>query len=349
MLGRLKFDLTALVEEIFNHIPLDIWTSTDTKFLDPAIGGGQFVAAIEQRLKSAGHSAENISRRVYGCESNILRINYARNKHNLIGNYQAENAITKNWSNTKFDVIVGAPPFNSNDTSRDNIEHRGQGDNLAKKFVLNALKLCTGHIALIMPYGNRTYSAKFARYLQDNGLYKISPCMNHFGGVSTNPCVFYFNRSIKVNSVEDLYNTHTNTVPSKNIGQIFKNQPGRLNRIDYEHLLKSSGKYRIVVTTAVIKYTDDENIVIDMHDNTRGNWRVVFNCTTAIGKFGRIIVEGPDSVLSKSVHCLTMDSEASAIKMKAYLETSSVQKLLMEVKTINACNSKKFLKYIPMP
>ena len=349
MLGRLKFDLEKLVEEILDHIPENIWTSSTTTFLDPAIGGGQFVSSIEKRLKNAGHSHDNIAARVYGCESNILRINYAKNKHGLIGNYQAINALTNDWKNQTFDVVVGAPPFNSNDTSRTNIEHRGQGDNLAKKFTIKALELATGYIALIMPYGHRTYSSSFAKHLQTNGLYKILPCMNHFQGVSTNPCVFYFDRTSNVEQVEDLYNTHDHAVPAKNIGQIFRNQPGRLNRIDYEHLLNTSGKYRIVVTTAVIKYTDDDSIVTGMHDNTRGHWRVVFNCTTSIGKFGRIIIEGPDSILSKSVHCLIMDSESSAVKMKQYLETPSVQKLLMEVKNINACNSKKFLKYITMP
>ena len=39
----------------------------------------------------------------------------------------------------KFDLVIGNPPYNSLDTSRENTSHRGQGDNLAKKFTIKAI------------------------------------------------------------------------------------------------------------------------------------------------------------------------------------------------------------------
>jgi hypothetical protein len=253
-----------------------------------------------------------------------------------------------NLSNLTFN-IVGNPPYNSDDTSRNDKAHRGQGDNLAKKFVLKSFELLgdDGKMVIVMPYGHRTYSPRLAETYRKNGLYKIDDVRHEFKQVATNPCAFYFDKSKVVDVVEDNYKQHTRQIPERNIGQIFRNQPGRLNREDYEAELTEEGKYRIVVTTGIQKYTNDKTIVDRMNDKTRGSWRVVMNCTTQKGKWGKMLVEGPDSVLSKSVHCLVCQSEEEANKLKAHLETDEVLSILEEVK-LNSCNSKKYLEYIPL-
>jgi hypothetical protein len=249
----------------------------------------------------------------------------------------------------KFDIVVGNPPYNGNDTVRSDSQHRGQGENLAKKFTLKALELCAHYMMFIMPYGHRTYSTVLAEELRKKGLYKIAGCAEYFPTIDSNPCVFYFDRTKVVDEVEDLYYAHAHKVPEHNIGQLFCNQPGRLNRQDYEHKLSDTGAHKVVVTTSIIKFTDDESIITGLKDPTVHSWRVVFNCTTSKGKFGKIIVVEPGTSLSKSVHCLKLSDQASANAMKYYLESTPVQQLLMAVKTVNACNSKKFLQYIPMP
>lgn len=349
MLGRLKFNITDLVDEILNQLPAEVWSSPTTTFLDPAIGGGQFVHAIENRLINAGHSKENISKRVYGYESNRMRINFAVNKYKLVGNYTNADFLEAKI-NMNFDVVIGNPPYNSNDTSRETTSHRGQGDNLAKKFTYKSFELLKedGNMAFIMPYGQRTYSTSDEKHFRENGLYLIDTTGDHFKHVSTEPCVFYFNRTSSQNTLIDNYKSHNRSIPKNNIGNIFKNQPGKLNRIDYEHTLLDSGKYRVVVTTSKIRYTNDSELIAKMNDTTVGRWRVVFNCTTSKGKFGKILIEDPSSILSKSVHCLVCQSKEEAIKLKSHLETPKIQNILMEVK-LNACNSKKFLQYIPMP
>jgi len=113
LLSRIKFDIEPLVEEMLSHIPDHIWTSTSTTFFDPAIGGGQFVCAIERKLREAGHDSENIRNRVFGFEESELHIRFAVNKHNLVGQYQklSYEKFLKMNSPIKHDVVIGNPPY----------------------------------------------------------------------------------------------------------------------------------------------------------------------------------------------------------------------------------------------
>ena len=68
MLIRLRADLDELVEEMLDLLPQKYFKSKTATFLDPAMGSGQFVSAIEKRLRDNGHDDENIAKRVYGFE-----------------------------------------------------------------------------------------------------------------------------------------------------------------------------------------------------------------------------------------------------------------------------------------
>jgi hypothetical protein len=352
MLQRLKFDLDDLSTGILNKLDQSLFERTDTTFLDPSMAGGQFLKAIESRLLAFGHSEENISRRVFGLAENVLDIGFVKNKHKLLARVEVADFATRK-DDMKFDVILMNPPYNSVDTSREKTAHRGQGDNISKQFTLRGLESLTkdGVLASVMPYGQRTYSNKVAGKYVECGLYKVEDASNFFPQVSTNPCVFFFDKKKKVadvSQVDDQYKGHDFDIPDRNLGDIFKNQPGCLNRVDYEHMLTESGKYRIAVTTSIQKYTDDQSIVDGLADPTVGNWRVVMNCTTVRGGWGKMIVESPNTHLSKSVHALICSSEEEANDLRDYLGTERVIEILAQVK-LNACNSKKFLQFIPLP
>jgi len=341
-----------LAQEIVNQLNID-YTNPELKFLDPACGRGTILIALLERLEeyhSRKHIVENM---LYGIDISTVQSSIARKSLKLLSNCEP-NVYTNDFFELdfehRFDAVLSSLPFNSNDTAREYTSHRGQGENLAKKFAFRILDItrADAYIALVMPYGHRTYSPKTAKHFVKNGLYLIDTTNDYFKSVSTNPCVFYFDRSQTVSAAEDRYKSHKRSVPKRNIGQIFKNQPGKLNRKDYEHLLKDSGRHKIVVTTMITKYTNDKSIVDNMMDTTHGKWRVVFNCTTSKGAFGKIIVADPKSYLSKSVHCLICEGKEQAESLKKYLETESVKEVLKEVK-LNACNSKKFLQYISLP
>lgn len=106
MLLRLKFNYDTIIEQLLDSIPEEIWRSDTTKFYDPSIGGGQIVKSIECRLRKYSHSDDNIKNRVFGSETNKLRLKYSINKHKLIGNY---NSCDSDFKFDEFDVIVSNP------------------------------------------------------------------------------------------------------------------------------------------------------------------------------------------------------------------------------------------------
>lgn len=114
MLSRLKFDIKPLVNEMLDRLPADVWTRTDTTFLDPAMAGGQFIVEICNRLQTAGHSWDNIEARVFGLADSPLSLNFAKNKYKIRGQFSVGGIETlEQWATMgkKFDVVIGNPPY----------------------------------------------------------------------------------------------------------------------------------------------------------------------------------------------------------------------------------------------
>ena len=108
MLRRLKFSIDKLVNTMLDALPPDL--IKDGVFLDPAIAGGQFVKEIEKRKRAAGKTDLEIKQSVFGLEENILRKDYAINKHKLVGTYSVGEIFKMN-DKIKFDVTIGNPPY----------------------------------------------------------------------------------------------------------------------------------------------------------------------------------------------------------------------------------------------
>ena len=180
MLSRIKFDIDSLVNEILDQLPEQTWKSRTTTFLDPAIGGGQFIRAIEQRLRAAGHSDKNISGRVYGCESSKLSVQYARNKYKLVATLGVGDFLEKDFGDMRFDNVIGNPPFkNGNET--------GGASSLWRKFVSKSWELVSekgihAMIAPQFPNSSKDLGRIFSEHQTNVVWTKIS---NHFPGVGS--------------------------------------------------------------------------------------------------------------------------------------------------------------------
>lgn len=174
MLSRIKFEIEPLVNEMLDQLPSGVWASTETTFLDPAIAGGQFVRVLEQRLRAAGHSDDNISGRVFGYEKYDHQVNYAINKYKLIGKYAVCDFLEKDFKDMKFDVIVGNPPFQDG--------KKGGGQNkIYNQFCKKSLTLLrpTGIIGFITPASVLKDSKRFSLVGQ-SGLKYINFTTNRY-------------------------------------------------------------------------------------------------------------------------------------------------------------------------
>ena len=154
MLSRMKFEIEPLVAEMLDQLPESVWTSTTSTFFDPAIGGGQFVRAIEQRLRSCGHSDANIRNRVFGFEESELHIRFSVNKYKLVGQYVRKpyEKFFELDNSMKFDVVVGNPPY-QNTHEKDAESKRKVGNKLWYQFIFKATELVkpNGYVAMVSP------------------------------------------------------------------------------------------------------------------------------------------------------------------------------------------------------
>jgi 16S rRNA G966 N2-methylase RsmD len=188
MLGRLKFDIDTLVNQMLNQIPNAVIVNGTV--LDPAIGGGQFVKEVERRKRAAGKTDAEIAETVFGIEQNVLRKNYAVNKHKLVGNYNVDNFLEKDFKNMKFDVVLGNPPYQ---------DSTGQ-NTLYPWFYSKSIELVkpNGIIAMITPpaiipglWGVKDPDGiKMPAPIQINSITIGKSVKDHFPGVSSDFCYF---------------------------------------------------------------------------------------------------------------------------------------------------------------
>ena len=243
----------------------------------------------------------------------------------------------------KFDAVVGNPPYSSEEQKDDTT--RTPGDNLAKKFAIKSLNLCTDYMAMIMPYSGRNYSKNIAEQYRQKGLYHITK--TSFSGVEQTVGVYYFNRSQVVERIINEFETDL-IIPKNNITQFYVKDPSDIPRNQYESELLDYGKYKIHVTVNIIKYTNDVKLLSRLNDRTVGKWRVIINKNANRNNIGPIAIVDPTVHLARNVWAFAVDDEAQAIILKNHLTQPRVNAILTQVKC-SICNSGKFLKYIDSP
>ena len=192
---------------MLDQLPESVWISKSTTFFDPAIGGGQFVLAIEQRLRSYGHPDTNIRTRVFGLEESNLHIRFAVNKHKLVGQYVRKpyEKFLEMDNKMKFDVVIGNPPYQGNN---DKGTKQPKSHNLWSKFAEQGINLVKddGHVAFVTPDSWMSPNSQVLKTFKDNSLIWVSTDVSKYFtvGSSFTAWILQKNQNTKTVTIDGL-------------------------------------------------------------------------------------------------------------------------------------------------
>jgi hypothetical protein len=183
MLSRLKFNIDPLVDQMLSSLPESIFISKTTTFLDPSMGGGQFIKGLQARLRAYGHSERNIRQRIYGIEIYPHRLTYGVNAYKLEGQFEVTDFLTKDFKDMRFDVIIGNPPY-----QLPNAKTSGGANTLWKQFIKKVITLVAkdGYVGLVtpsIPYYNKGVIGDFFTKKQTETVW--TDISQHFPGVGS--------------------------------------------------------------------------------------------------------------------------------------------------------------------
>ena len=135
--GEVMTPLT-LVEEMLDKLPTDVWSNPTLKWLDPCNGVGTFPSIIVKRLmvgldKVIEHPCERyrhiIENMIYVCEIQaknmfLFHTSFDREDDYELNTYFGSfldngfnNHMSNVWGVTKFDIIIGNPPFQKTESN----------------------------------------------------------------------------------------------------------------------------------------------------------------------------------------------------------------------------------------
>ena len=183
LIFRLDSVSAALVREVVYSIPEKFILDSETKFFDPAMGGGQFLRGILDRAVELGVSRESILPRLYGIERSLPYVNHAKWKLGLEG---ANLAVSRQYDvelfNVRFDVVVGNPPYQETENGK----RKDQASNLWSKFWVKCLEVSSegGFVSLITPTSWLSPSADLRGEFKVNGKTRLWDVFDSYSTVA---------------------------------------------------------------------------------------------------------------------------------------------------------------------
>jgi site-specific DNA-methyltransferase (adenine-specific) len=366
MLERIK-NIKGLVNEVLDNLPEAVWTSPSTTFFDPAIGGGQFVAEIERRLRAHGHSDENIRTRVYGFEYTNALVDIAVNMNKLVGQY-ARKSYEKFFEldNTmKFDVVVGNPPYQDKKGN----ENSTNSADLYAKFVIKNIELSKNFIALVIPSawtGPKNSNLKKVVF-EDNQPIILNTHKDKWFDVFMNTCYFVTTKGRKGQTLlTDNYDNKVSVVLDSNFAV-----PTDLSVLAIQNKINSFAKKgnlsknwlrghlhlnQVASVSKGVEFIEAVGAknagltisIIDPKVETTGLGlhKVVIPNMGSTDTIGNIKIANPSQVGGHSVVFLTTKNTTESTNLKTYLESKLMRWVIKAVK-ISTPNSKKVFSFVP--
>ena len=371
----------SLVNEMLSKIPEDAWTDISTGHLplifDPCVGKGAFVVVVYdllwEKLEDLIPDEENrratiLEEMLYFADINPYNINVTKlildpQNHYKLNAYCGDTLEMK--FDTKFDIIVGNPPFNN---SQNNTGKKGGGDSLWNKFVIKSIKCLKprGYLLYVHPSGWRKPESSKSKYY---GLFKLMTQENQMlylsihglkDGKNTFDCgtrydwyvihhtskytTTEFNDEknnrliIDMNKFKWLPNYNIDTIQSILAEESDEKCPIIYNRSNYGSDKKYTQKYK----TNEFKYPC-------VHSTPRKGIRYMYSSVNDRGHFGisKVIFgeSGIGYVIIDMEGKYGMTQGAMSIEVSSIEEANNIKKALLSVKfkqLLNACSFSNF-------
>ena len=209
------FTPKRLIEEMLNQFPKEIWTNKSLKWLDPAVGIGNFPAiVVEKLMEGLKEEIPSESERykwimeemIYMVdistknlfllyklfdENNNLKLNVHR------GSFLDDSFLEKmkEWNIDKFDVIMGNPPYQ--DGSKDGGQNKIYNDFCKDSFSFISEK---GKILFVTPISVLKKSKRFS-LISKKGLKIVDFSSDNFFNVGIKICSWLFDNEYDIEVV----------------------------------------------------------------------------------------------------------------------------------------------------
>jgi adenine-specific DNA-methyltransferase len=217
------FTPTALIEEMLELLPEEIWQNSHKKWLDPAAGVGNFHACVFKRLmvglqnsipdetKRVSHILENMFYFVEIQQKNVEIIQELFNKNkkyklNIFnGDFLSLNIFDFNVM--QFDIVLGNPPYQ--DMFAENIR-KAKNHNLWSSFIESGFNLLSnnGYLLFITPPAWMSPSSKVLNdiFLKNQLIHvNIGECSKYFNGIGSQFSYFLVQKKIPLNETTFVY------------------------------------------------------------------------------------------------------------------------------------------------
>jgi hypothetical protein len=355
---------------MIDRIPSEYIDNPTSRFLDPAIGGGQVVKLLENRVQY------NISTRVFGCEAEPLYVDYARNKNQLQGTYATVkyNDIIEKGFSMDFDVIVGNFPFT--ETPGEAREESGNSNNstLYNDFMEVSFKTAK-YINVIIPAGWAKKSTQVNRYL-DKGLKsvtfldakKVFPDVNIRSGITVVEFEFGYNGPVSITTTDGVTYQQTRQDNIQDINPAIKTAlskidafgglNGIVNHGDFEIPKGTKGSLDRLLESSKLYSKDKTNkhtvpVLLYSGGNTReatwahanysmasvSGYKVTFPKASDRFILGKVRILSPGQGVSTALYYIKCDTKKEAEKWLTWLEHSIVCYSLKYHKTNDTVNT----------
>lgn len=211
------FTPQALIEEMLDTLPADVWSNKDLKWLDPAVGIGNFPAAVLNRLMTGLEKIipNELDRRKHILEEmlymgdistkNLFLLYQLFDKNNEFklnvfrGDFLSDKFdkhMKEVWKLDGFDLVVGNPPYSDNNFT-------GKNNKIYPHFSKKCLSILTdnGKMLFITPVSATKNNQRFS-LIGLKGLSIIDFSSNkYFYKIGVDICYWYINRENTNNDV----------------------------------------------------------------------------------------------------------------------------------------------------